>query len=43
VVLNNRIEIAATCFAVLLALFFIEAGRFVSADDWIARRWRSRC
>jgi hypothetical protein len=43
VVLNNGIAFAAPCFVVLLALLFIEAGRFVSADYWIARRWRSRC
>jgi uncharacterized membrane protein YphA (DoxX/SURF4 family) len=42
VVLNNGIEFAATYFVMLLALFFIGAGRFVSADDWIARRWRDK-
>lgn len=39
VVLNNGIEFAATYFVMLLALFFIGAGRYVSADYWIARRW----
>jgi uncharacterized membrane protein YphA (DoxX/SURF4 family) len=42
VVLNNGIELAATYLIMLLALFFIGAGRWVSADDWIARRFRSR-
>jgi len=41
VVLNNGIEFAATYFIMLLALFFIGAGRWVSADYWIARRFRS--
>lgn len=37
VVLNNGIEFAATYFIMLLVLFFIGAGRFVSLDHWIAR------
>ena len=41
VILNNGIEFAATYAIMLLALFFIGAGRYVSADYWIARRWRS--
>lgn len=40
VVLNNGIEFAATYFIMLLALFFMGGGRFVSLDDWIARRVR---
>ncbi len=40
VVLNNGIEFAATYFAILLALFFMGAGRYLSADYWIARRFR---
>jgi uncharacterized membrane protein YphA (DoxX/SURF4 family) len=40
VVLNNGIEFAATYFLMLLALFFTGAGRWVSADYWIARRFR---
>jgi uncharacterized membrane protein YphA (DoxX/SURF4 family) len=40
VVLNNGIEFAATYFVMLLALFFMGAGRYVSADYWIARRFR---
>lgn len=42
VVLNNGIEFAATYFVMLLALFFIGGGRYLSADYWIARRWRRR-
>lgn len=37
VVLNNGIEWAATYFVMLLTLFFIGAGRYVSLDHWIAR------
>ena len=40
VILNNGIEFAATYFIMLLALFFIGAGRYFSLDDWIARTWR---
>jgi len=40
VVLNNGIEFAATYFILLLALFFLGAGRYLSLDYWIARRWR---
>lgn len=42
VVLNNGIEWAATYFVMLLVLFFYGAGRFVSLDYWIARRFRGR-
>jgi len=42
VVLNNGIEFAATYFIMLLALFFIGAGRYVSLDHWIARAYRRR-
>ncbi len=37
VVLNNGIEFAATYFIMLLALFFIGGGRYVSIDYWIAK------
>jgi len=40
VVLNNGIEFAATCFIMLLALFFSGAGNYPRLDYWIARRWR---
>ena len=42
VILQNGIEFAATYFVMLLVLFFTGAGRWVSLDDWIARRWRGR-
>lgn len=41
VVLNNGIEFAATYFIMLLVLFFIGAGRYLSLDFWIARRFRT--
>ncbi len=37
VVLNNGIEFAVTYFIMLLALFFIGAGRFTSIDYFLAR------
>ncbi|OGT83307.1 MAG: hypothetical protein A3H91_17370 [Gammaproteobacteria bacterium RIFCSPLOWO2_02_FULL_61_13] len=37
---NNGIEWAATYFVMLLALLCFGAGRFVSLDYWIARRFR---
>lgn len=40
VILNNGIEFAATHFIMLLVLFFQGAGRFLSLDYWIARRFR---
>ncbi|MDZ7683937.1 MAG: DoxX family protein [Gammaproteobacteria bacterium] len=42
VVLNNGIELAATYFVMLLVLFFIGGGRYVSADYWIARTYSTR-
>lgn len=41
VVLNNGIEFAATYFVMLLSLFFTGAGRYTSADYWLARRYMS--
>lgn len=38
VVLNNGIEFAATYFVMLLALFFLGGGRWLSLDHWI-HRW----
>ncbi|MFW2403818.1 MAG: DoxX family protein [Gammaproteobacteria bacterium] len=38
VVLNNGIEFAATYFIMLLVLFFIGGGRYVSLDYWIAKK-----
>ncbi|MGH8529320.1 MAG: HvfX family Cu-binding RiPP maturation protein [Nevskiales bacterium] len=37
VVLNNGIEFAATYFLMLLTLFFVGAGRYISIDYWIRR------
>ncbi len=42
VVLNNGIEFAATYFVMLLALLYLGAGRWFSADYWIARRFQAR-
>jgi uncharacterized membrane protein YphA (DoxX/SURF4 family) len=39
VILNNGIEFAATYFVMLLALFFLGGGRFVSLDYWLARKY----
>jgi uncharacterized membrane protein YphA (DoxX/SURF4 family) len=39
VMLNNGIEFAATYLIMLLALFFIGSGRYVSIDYWIARHF----
>lgn len=36
-VLNNGIEFAATYFIMLLVLFFIGGGRYVSTDYWICK------
>jgi len=41
VVLNNGIEFPATYFIMLLALFFIGAGKYFSADYWIGNRCAS--
>ena len=40
VILNNGIEFAATYFIMLLALFFIGAGKYLSLDYWVARLFR---
>lgn len=42
VISNNGIEWAATYFVMLLALFFIGGGKYLSADYWIARKFRQR-
>lgn len=39
VILNNGIEFAVTYFIMLLALFFIGSGKYVSVDYWIARKF----
>ncbi|MDG9922668.1 MULTISPECIES: DoxX family protein [unclassified Pseudomonas] len=40
VVLNNGIEFAVTYLVMLLTLFFIGAGRWLSIDHWLAARFR---
>jgi uncharacterized membrane protein YphA (DoxX/SURF4 family) len=40
VALNNGIEFAATYFIMLLTLFFIGAGRYLSLDHWISKAYR---
>jgi len=42
VISNNGIEWAATYFVMLLALFFLGGGRYVSLDHWLRRRFRDR-
>ena len=42
VILNNGIELATTYFIMLLTLFFIGGGRYLSLDYWIARAFRQR-
>jgi uncharacterized membrane protein YphA (DoxX/SURF4 family) len=39
VILNNGIEFASTYLIMLLALFFIGAGRYFSIDYWIDRKF----
>jgi len=41
VISNNGIEWAATYFIMLLALWALGGGRYVSADHWIRRRFRT--
>ena len=39
VMLNNGIEFATTYFIMLLALFFIGAGKYTSIDYWISKKY----
>lgn len=39
VILNNGIEFAATYFVMLLVLFFMGGGRYVSTDFWLVRKY----
>lgn len=41
VILNNGIEFGVTYLIMLLALFFIGAGKYLSIDYWIACRFRT--
>ncbi len=38
--LNNGIEFAATYFIMLLALFFLGGGKYISLDYWIAKKYK---
>jgi putative oxidoreductase len=38
VILNNGIEFSATYFIMLLSLFFIGAGNYLSVDFWLAKQ-----
>lgn len=38
VILNNGIEFASTYFIMLLVLFFIGAGKYLSVDFWVAKK-----
>ena len=40
VILNNGIEFAATYFIMLLVLFFIGAGNYVSVDYWLKGKFK---
>ncbi len=42
VVSNNGIEWAVTYFIMLLVLFFIGGGKYVSLDYWIAKKFRHK-
>lgn len=42
VISNNGVEWAVTYFVMLLVLFFIGGGRYLSADYWIARKFYPR-
>lgn len=39
VILNNGIEFAATYFIMLLTLFFVGSGKYVSVDYWISKKF----
>lgn len=40
VILNNGIEFAATYFIMLMALLIIGAGKYISLDYWVAKKFR---
>src|SRR5690606_6948950 len=41
VILNGGIEFAATYFLMLLVLYFYGGGAYISADYWIAKKFRT--
>ena len=42
VILNNGVVLGVTYFVMLLALFYLGGGRYVSLDHYIAQTWRRR-
>ena len=42
IVSNNGFEWAATYFVMLLALFFLGGGKYISLDYWLARKFKSK-
>lgn len=42
VVLNNGIEFSTTYFLMLLVLFFIGSGKYLSLDYWVAKKLRNK-
>jgi uncharacterized membrane protein YphA (DoxX/SURF4 family) len=42
VILNNGIEFAVTYFIMLLVLFFMGAGRYVSIDYWLKQQYKGK-
>ncbi|MCY4156828.1 MAG: DoxX family protein [Gammaproteobacteria bacterium] len=40
VILNNGVALGVTYFVMLLALFYLGGGRYLSLDHYIARAWR---
>lgn len=43
VILNNGIESAATYFIMLLVLFFIGSGKYLSVDYWVNKKYCDQC
>ena len=41
VISNNGIEWAATYFVLILALFFLGGGKYISLDYWIAKKYKT--
>jgi len=41
VILNNGIEFSATYFIMLLVLFFIGSGKYLSLDFWVAKQFKN--
>ena len=41
-ILNNGMQLAITYFVMLLVLFFFGGGRYVSADYWFSKGFKSR-